>query len=412
MTSSRNQYERQTLAPLVAIVAVVAAALFGISPVGASSHTDDPAEAAGWGAAWLAAQVEADGSVEGGFDPVGDAALVAIALASAGTGGDAFDRAVDYVVANAATFVDPYGLGDDPGRIGRGLMVADLAGIDPTNFGGIDLPARLAATLGTYEPDPGVFPEPGLYGSGFPGYDGVFRQALALQGLAAIGTTPPPAAVDWIKAQQCPDGIWTAYRADTAAPCPPPDLTVFSGPETNASAAAVLGLLAVGSTPTIDPIPALRAAQNADGGFPYILTGDSEPNSTGLAIQAFVASGIDPATVTKGGPSAMESLFTWQFGCEAAESDRGAWFYPLLGEPHAPSLLATADAIPAAAATPPPQDGPVDLGPTAPPVDCSQPTSTTTTSTTEAPTSTTPTTESVPTTAAAEPTALTPTFTG
>ncbi len=69
---------RQKAAALAVVLAVLTGAMAGIGPVGASSDTDDPAEAGDWGAGWLAAQVEPDGSVEGGFDTLGDAALVAV----------------------------------------------------------------------------------------------------------------------------------------------------------------------------------------------------------------------------------------------------------------------------------------------------------------------------------------------
>lgn len=390
---------RQRVTALAAAVALALTALTGIAPVGASAPTEDPAESAGWGAGWLVAQVQPDGSVVGGFDPLGDAALVALALASAGTGGEAFDRAVAHVVANAESFVAPVAT-DDVGRIGRALMLAEAAGIDPTNFGGVDLPGRLAASLGAFEP--------GLYGASNPTFDGAFRQGLALQGLGAVGLTPPGAAITWLAEQQCANGGWTAYRVDIFTPCPASDPALFTGPETNASAAAVLGFHATGIPSPVDPVSFFAGAQNDDGGMPYIPGGTSDPNSTGVAIQALLALGVDPGTITAGpGASLWEALLSWQLGCDRAAGERGAFFYPIPDAPDDPNLLASVDAVPAAAGAIPPLAGPVDLTPTAPVMDCSTPT-TTTTSTTAAPSSTT----TVPTTAAAQPAALTPTFTG
>jgi hypothetical protein len=364
--------------------AVLAGALaLGTVTAGAAPPSEDPPLAAEFGARWLAGQVAADGSVTGGFDPLGDAGSAALALAAAGVESDAYERALDHVVANAATFVAPFGT-DDAGRLGRALLLAEAAGIDPTSFGGVDLVSRLEATLGDFAP--------GLYGAGDPTYDGAFRQSLALLGLAAAGETPAAAAVDWLLDQQCDattpaaQGGWESYRANLAVPCAAPDAVLFAGPDSNATGYAAMALDALGEAPDHDPLAYLASVQSADGGWSLYGAGAGDPNSTGIVIQALLAAGEDPATW--GSPTPYESLLGWVIVC--GEEDAGAFASPYSAG--APDVFASLDAVPAAAGVAWPLDGPVELAGTAP-VPCEdEPTTTTTTADGTDPTSTTSTT--------------------
>lgn len=138
----------------------------------------------------------------------------------------------------------------------------------------------------------------GLYGSADPTYDGVYRQSLALAGLAANGVTPPASAIAWLLRQQCADGSFQAYRADTSVPCAKADPVAFTGPDTNQTAMALTALMALDDdtmrlpTATVNRIVTaadkagvwLLRARNADGGWPYYPGGVSDANSTGLAL--------------------------------------------------------------------------------------------------------------------------------
>lgn len=127
----------------------------------------------------------------------------------------------------------------------------------------------------------------GLYGSADPTYDGVYRQSVALLGLAAASSPAPAAAVGWLQSQQCSSGAFQAYRADLATSCSAPDPQAFAGPDSNSTALAALALLAAGKTTSaLRAGRALIAAQNADGGWGYTLGGPSDANSTGLALAA------------------------------------------------------------------------------------------------------------------------------
>jgi len=294
-----------------------------VAPVDASPPPSTSVPSA---AAWLAAQVAPDGSVESfGSPDAGATRQVALGLASARRGDASFVRAMTWLEANVETAI---GTPDSPGALGELLLLSAAAGDEPTDFGGVDLVARLGATLGLLEP--------GLYGAGDATFDGAFRQALALLGLAAHGISPPPAAVDWLVDQQCgaadvgATGGWMAYRADLSEPCTAPDPVFFTGPDTNSTAVAVEALAAVDVAPDDDPIPFLAAAQGADGGFPFVPGGDVDPNSTALVIQALVAAGEDihSASWKTAGGDPMSSLVGWQL---TTGPDAGALASPYSG---------------------------------------------------------------------------------
>lgn len=150
------------------------------------------------------------------------------------------------------------------------------------------------APAATAAPSPTV----GLYGAADPTYDGVWRQSTALMGLAANGITPPTTAITWLLGQQCADGSFQQYRADLSVPCAKPDPVNYTGPDTNATAAALMALMALDNdefrlpdrtvSAIVDAADAagrwLGRQQNADGGWPYFSGGASDANSTGLAL--------------------------------------------------------------------------------------------------------------------------------
>lgn len=158
--------------------------------------------------------------------------------------------------------------------------------------------AIAAAPVATAAPSPTV----GLYGAADPTYDGVFRQSLALMGLAANDITPPPSAVAWLLGQQCADGSFQAYRGDLSQPCAKADPVAFTGPDTNSTAVALMALRALDDSrvrvpnATLTKVVAaadkagswLRRQQNTDGGWPYYAGGASDANSTGLSLSGIL----------------------------------------------------------------------------------------------------------------------------
>lgn len=164
----------------------------------------------------------------------------------------------------------------------------------------------------------------GLYGSQDPTYDGVYRQSLSLLALNAAGATPDASAVQWLKDQQCADGSFTNYRADTSVAC------ATKEKDSNATGLAIQALAALGQ-PTATAVQALRGFQLPDGGF-YVnqIYGPpaSDANSTGIALSAFTAVGIDPATVQSAGKNGQDFLLTLQLACdETVATQRGAYDY-------------------------------------------------------------------------------------
>ncbi len=176
--------------------------------------------------------------------------------------------------------------------------------------------ACAALTLSTAAPAAaaGSNTDVGLFGAQDPTYDGVYRQGLAIIGLLANGQAPDGNAVSWLLAQQCPDGAFTAYRADVSQPCDP------KSEDENATAMAVQALAAL-HKPTDATLAALKKFQLADGGF-YDSAAFGPPasdaNSTGLALSAFAAAGVDPSTVTNNGKTADDYLRSIQLPCAAA----------------------------------------------------------------------------------------------
>lgn len=148
----------------------------------------------------------------------------------------------------------------------------------------------------------------GLFGAGDPTYNGVFRQGNAFVALVSAHTKPSASSIAWLLSQQCADGSFQEYRADTSVPCGPSDGVNFSGPDTNATASAVGGLAAVDmanslpattrtkvETAWAKALTWLKKHQNADGGWPYYLGTASDANSTGLVLAALRSELVDPS---------------------------------------------------------------------------------------------------------------------
>ncbi|GAA1137867.1 terpene cyclase/mutase family protein [Kitasatospora gansuensis] len=171
-------------------------------------------------------------------------------------------------------------------------------------------------------PSPAAAP-PALYGKGDPTYDGVWRQSLALTALGAAKVVPSDAAVVWLTGQQCADGGWAPFRSDPSIACDP------KAEDSNAGALAIQALKLLGGHQ--DAVTRgtdwLKTVQNADGSWPVNPGTPGDANSTGLAVNALVATGIDPASVVKNGKNAYDGLALYQLGCAAPAEQRGAFAY-------------------------------------------------------------------------------------
>lgn len=121
------------------------------APVVTCVAGDRPANATAATARWIAAQITASGgSLPDAFTP-GEAdwnstALGVIGLVATRTSGRATGLAITALQANAASYISD-GTADRPAALGTLLLAAVATGTDPRDFGGIDLPRRLLATL-------------------------------------------------------------------------------------------------------------------------------------------------------------------------------------------------------------------------------------------------------------------------
>ncbi|MEU7068749.1 prenyltransferase/squalene oxidase repeat-containing protein [Streptomyces narbonensis] len=189
----------------------------------------------------------------------------------------------------------------------------------------------------------------GLYGTKDPTYDGVWRQSYAFLAQRGAGFQPADQAVDWLLGQQCADGSFSAYRADTATPCDAKTMR-----DINATALAVQGLGSV-RRESADPEKVdkavkagdgwLRSVQNKDGGWGYTPGSPSDANSTSLVIGALAATGIKPGSYTSvEGRTPYDALLTFAVPCSDKDG-AGAFAYQ---PDKTGKLLANADATAAA----------------------------------------------------------------
>lgn len=323
------------------------AALVAAAPLTGAAAAAVPDTAANRAAGWLGRHLSPDGYLESGTTPgaadLGATAQAVLAFAATGYGRDEASRALAYLGSHVDDYVKVGGV-DAPGPLATLILAVDATGGDPRTFAGEDLVARLEATQQAS----------GLYGSADPTYDGAYRQGLALAALAAAGVDDAD-GVAWLRDQQCDDGSWVAYRSDTSAPCPAPDPANFTGPDTNSTALAVMGLAAQDAPPAHDPLAWFDATQGASGGWAFIGDPSSPPdaNSTALAIQGIIAAGGDPAAArftTAGGGNAFSALSSFQLDCADSPTDAGAFAYqPNPDGSLDANVIATVQSVPAAA---------------------------------------------------------------
>lgn len=189
---------------------------------------------------------------------------------------------------------------------------------------GIAAPAAYAAP----SPSPSPTLPAGLYGTKDPAYDGVWRQSLAFMAQQATHIEPAEEAVGWLLGQQCDNGGFPSYRADTDKDCPA-DLPL----DTNATAVALQALKGVDSHQehVVEAMDAaqtwLKAQQNKDGGWGYNPGSPSDTNSTSLVVGALAATGERPGTVlSEEGKNPYDALLTFAVPCSAKEQP-GAFAY-------------------------------------------------------------------------------------
>lgn len=196
----------------------------------------------------------------------------------------------DYLAAQAASY------SADPGAAAKLALAVSILGLDPSNFGGVDLLATMDAAYNDVT---------GAYGID------LFDQAFYMLELARLGTPVPSEANSYLLSLQQGDGGW--------------EFASGFGTDTNTTAMVVQALIAGGtaaSDPAIDDaLSYLAGAQNFYGGFAYSAGFDPDPNSTAVVIQALVAAGEDLSESgpwAPGGNTPIEGLLTFRNGANGA----------------------------------------------------------------------------------------------
>ncbi|NEC29741.1 terpene cyclase/mutase family protein [Streptomyces sp. SID8111] len=174
-------------------------------------------------------------------------------------------------------------------------------------------------------PSPSAKLPAALFGDSDPQYDGVWRQSLALLAQDTAGVRPAASAVDWLTGQQCADGSFGPYRADTSEACDAKTMV-----DTNQTAAAVQALTALGGHDDVTgkAVDWLKSVQNKDGGWGYTAGGASDTNSTSVVVGALAAAGEKPGEVTKDGRSPYDALRKLALPCDDKEGPGAFAFQP------------------------------------------------------------------------------------
>jgi hypothetical protein len=302
------------------------------APAGAASTPPQiPQFAAAQAAAkWLVTQQAGDGSVGGNLSTTANAIL---ALAAAHDTAAA-QSALSYMETNANAFINSTSTQntDGPGQLALLILDAHAMHVDPTNFGGTNLPARMVATEQTSGADAGLFgTEAQLNAFTVGGY----VQGLVFTALRAIGQTADATAINWLVGQQCPSGGWVLQSQATSFGGCTEDPSNGTGPDTNSTSLVLQGLAAQGALTAsmqASGISFLTSGQDVDGGWSLYQSSSaqpqsSDPQSTGLVIQALLALGLSAtgAAFTSSGKSPVSALLSFVV---SSGSDAGAIFSP------------------------------------------------------------------------------------
>ena len=274
------------------------------------------------GADWLAGQLT-DGLVHNdqyAFDDYG--LTIDVALGLAAVGGQ--DARVATVAGAVADHVESYTTGVDygssdvyAGATAKALHLADVAGADPTAFGGTDLVARLEGLTTDAGPSAGRIADQSEYGD----YANTIGQAFAASGLDAAGSTEAAAATTYLLDQQCSDGWFRLlFTTDATAADQSCDGGVASGAskaDPDTTSLAVILLADQADDPTVAAALTKAEAwlldqQHDDGSFGGgTSTEAANSNSTGLAGWAL---GV------RGHTAEAERAAVWVRGLQAADT--------------------------------------------------------------------------------------------
>jgi LPXTG-motif cell wall-anchored protein len=253
-------------------------------------------------AAYLAGQLQDGDHVVGPFGPdLGQTADVVLALSSTTSQRTARDAAAAYLAAHVDDYVHGAAFADGSpgsektganyaGPTGKAIVAALAAGQDPRAFGGFDLVSELQGLMVTSGTKAGRFADDSAFGD----YSNPVGQAFDIIALKRATGTVPDAAVAALLTAQCADGGFTdAYPASAKACTSNPDSTGL----------ALQALVATGVTDaTSDTACAagaalawLRAHDARDGSYASGAVNPSAPAAANVNSTAYAALGLTAA---------------------------------------------------------------------------------------------------------------------
>ena len=331
-TSPLSRPIRSLLLAAALVIAPVSTVLAGSGPVAAASP------AAVGASAWLAGLVGPDGGVENPYAPgsvsAGWTVNVALSLAATGTEPEALDAAMGYLAGHVDDYVVRSGV-DNAGALGYLILLVVATDGDPASFG-TPVHRPRGSALGDARHDRARSlrrrrPLLGRHQPG-PGAAGPHRG-----GGARAGRGPPVARRPAVRRRHDPwrrggrlaglpgtDRRWARGvrqpRSGLRSPAPTPTPPRSPSRRWSPSARA---------TPVPGALEFLRTAQAASGpyagGFTSYPSGDPDPNSTALVLQALTAAGEDLGAWARSGQTPLASLEAWVV---AAGPDAGALASP------------------------------------------------------------------------------------
>lgn len=230
-----------------------------------------------------------------------------LGLGAASVGGAAAQQALDYLADEVDTYT---GSGSEvyAGSTAKLLLTVAASGGDPSDFGGTDLVTKLDSTL----TDEGRYADKSAFGD----FSNTIGQSLAIIGRGRATAEVPSQAIEFLLAEQCPDGGFSA--SFTGGDC--------TG-DTDATAFAVQALIGALSDPDAiaQALDFLTGQQQTSGGFRNV-DGDLNSNTTGVAASAFAAAttgGGDAASAALALASAQGYLSSLQLDCTYPAALRG-----------------------------------------------------------------------------------------
>jgi hypothetical protein len=206
------------------------------------------------------------------------------------------------------------------GATAKAMLAAEVRGVNPAKFGGVNLPERLASLLTSS----GRYSDHSTFGD----FSNAFSQALAILALSRRGHIPAK-AVNFLAASECKNGGFPLNFGQTTC-----------GSDPDATAMAVQALLASGRPGVaVRGLRWLASVQQRNGGFAASGATAANSNTTGLVGEAFAAGRWFGRA-----HRARQFLLSVQVGC-TAKVNRGALAYQKAGFKRTTAISATAQGI-------------------------------------------------------------------